>query len=233
MRFIEFVNVDKVFWARDKEVHALSDVSFEIEEGEMCVIVGEPGAGKSTVLNLLGGMDTVTEGRIIFSMVDISSFSQKQFTFYRRNNIGFVFQFEDLIPNLSVLENVEIASQLSRSSFKVEQMLKEVGLGKKLSDFPSGLSREEQQRVAIARALVKRPKLLLCDEPIGDLDYQAGKEILKLLQDINRRLGVSMIIATENTALAAMGDRVIQLNDGRVERVILNQIITPVEVIDW
>ena len=233
MGFIELVNVDKFFRTRDKEIHALQDVTFEIEEGEICVVVGEKNAGKTTLLNLLGGLDTVTRGRMVLSMVDIADFSDKQLTFYRRNNIGFVFQLQDLIPNLNVLENVEIASQLSRGSLKAEQVLKEVGLEKKMPDFPLELSREEQQRVAIARSLVKRPKLLLCDEPIGGLDYKSGKELLKLLQELNQKYGVTTIIVTENTALAAMANRVIQLNRGRVERVVLNQIMTPVEWIEW
>ena len=233
MKFVEFVSVDKTFKSNHTEVHALKDLSFEIEEGEICVIVGEENAGKTTLLNLLGGLDTVTKGSLILSMVDISDFSKKQFTFYRRNNIGFVFQFQDLISNLTVLENVEIASQLSKLSLTPEQALKEVGLEKRMFHFPAQLSEGEQQRVTIARSLTKNPKLMLCDEPTGDLDYQTGKDILMLLQELNRKYGMTTVIATRNTALAAMANRVVQLSQGRIDRVILNPISTPVEWIEW
>jgi putative ABC transport system ATP-binding protein len=233
MSFIQFENVSKIYKTGDVEVHALRDASLEIEEGEICVIVGESGAGKTTLLNVLGGMDTITKGRIYWSHMDISAFSKKELSGYRRNSVGFVFQFYNLIPNLTALENVEIASQLSRTSLDPVKVLKEVGLGDRMNHFPAGLSGGEQQRVAIARALAKNPRLLLCDEPTGALDYQTGKEILKLIQDTCRRRGMTAIIITHNTALCDMADRVIRVKSGRIKDVVVNDYVTPVEELEW
>ena len=233
MAFIQFENVSKIYKTGDVEVHALKNASLEIEEGEICVIVGESGAGKTTLLNVLGGMDTVTTGRIRWSHLDISTFSKKELASYRRNSVGFVFQFYNLIPNLTALENVEIASQLSKHSLDPVKVLKSVGLGDRMNHFPAGLSGGEQQRVAIARALAKNPRLLLCDEPTGALDYKTGKEILKLIQDICRKINMTAIIITHNNALTAMADRVIRVKSGRITEIILNEYITPIEDIEW
>ena len=233
MPFIQFENVSKIYKAGDVEVHALRNASLEIEEGEICVIVGESGAGKTTLLNVLGGMDTVTKGRIRWSHLDITTFSKKELTGYRRNSVGFVFQFYNLIPNLTALENVEIASQLSKHSLDPVKVLKSVGLEDRMNHFPAGLSGGEQQRVAIARALAKNPRLLLCDEPTGALDYKTGKEILKLIQDTCRKINMTAIIITHNNALTAMADRVIRVKSGRITEITLNELITPVENIEW
>lgn len=233
MKIIEFKEVSKTYKTGDVEIHALQDVSLSIEEGEICVIVGESGAGKTTLLNILGGMDTLTEGKVIFSWVDISALDKKQLAAYRRNYIGFVFQFYNLIPNLTALENVEMASQLTKSSLAPTDVLKKVGLEERMNNFPAGLSGGEQQRVAIARALAKNPKLLLCDEPTGALDYHTGKGILKLLQDTSRRNKMTVIIITHNTALTAMADRVIRLKSGKVKEVTVNEVVTPIEEIEW
>ena len=208
MAFIKFSHVNKVYHTGDVQIHALKDASFEVERGEICVIVGQSGAGKTTLLNILGGMDTLTEGKIFLDGVEVSAFKKKQLANYRRNDIGFVFQFYNLIPNLTALENVEIASQLCREPLKPEEVLAGVGLSDRMQNFPAQLSGGEQQRVAIARALAKNPKLLLCDEPTGALDYQTGKAILKLLQDASRNSGMTVIIITHNSALTAMADRV-------------------------
>jgi len=233
MAFLEFVEVNKVYQAGEVEVHALKDASFEIEQGEICVIVGPSGAGKTTLLNILGGMETLTEGKVLFANLDISTLSKKQLASYRRNNVGFVFQFYNLIPNLTALENVEIASQLSSTSLDPLTVLQDVGLEERVDHFPAGLSGGEQQRVAIARALAKNPKLLLCDEPTGALDYQTGKSILKLLQDTSRRDDMTVIIITHNMAITAMADRVIRVKNGTIVDMYLNQTITPVEEIEW
>ena len=233
MSFIQFENVSKIYKTGDVEVHALKNAYLEIEEGEICVIVGESGAGKTTLLNVLGGMDTVTSGRIRWSHLDISAFSKKELAGYRRNSVGFVFQFYNLIPNLTALENVEIASQLSKYSLDPVKVLKSVGLGDRMNHFPAGLSGGEQQRVAIARALAKNPRLLLCDEPTGALDYKTGKEILKLIQDICRKIHMTAIIITHNNALTAMADRVIRVKSGRITEITLNENIIPVEDIEW
>jgi putative ABC transport system ATP-binding protein len=233
MSFIEFRNVSKVYNSGEVAVKALKKVSFEIEEGEICVIVGESGAGKTTLLNILGGMDTLTEGRIFQSYMDISKFSKKELAGYRRNNVGFVFQFYNLIPNLTALENVEIASQLTKNSLDPEKVLEGVGLRERMNHFPAGLSGGEQQRVAIARALAKNPKLLLCDEPTGALDYSTGKDILKLIQDTCRRKNMTTIIITHNTALTEMADRVIRVKSGRIKEMWINEYVTPIEEIEW
>lgn len=231
--FVQFEHVDKVYKTGDIEVHALSDVNFEIQKGEFCVIVGESGAGKTTLLNILGGMDKLTHGIVRMDQTNISSFSRVQLENYRRYDIGFVFQFYNLIPNLTALENVEIAAQLCSDSLPAEGILKAVGLGERMNNFPAQLSGGEQQRVSIARALAKKPKLLLCDEPTGALDYATGKSILKLLQDTCRKNGMTVVIITHNAALAAMADRVIRVKSGTIYSVQLNENVVPVEQIEW
>ena len=214
--FISFDSVKKDYQAGEVTVTALHDVSFQIEQGEICVIVGESGAGKTTLLNILGGMDNLTEGRVTVDGAEVSSFGKKELTAYRRNDVGFVFQFYNLIPNLTALENVEIAAQLKKDSLDPATVLEQVGLKDRMGNFPAQLSGGEQQRVAIARALAKNPKLLLCDEPTGALDYNTGKAILKLLQDTSRSTGMTVIIITHNKALCAMADRVIRVKSGTI-----------------
>ena len=231
--FVQFKDVTKIYKSGDVEVRALSDASFEIQKGEFCVIVGESGAGKTTLLNILGGMDTLTHGQVIMDGAEISSYSRTQLENYRRFDIGFVFQFYNLIPNLTALENVEIAAQLCPDSLPADQVLKAVGLGNRMSNFPAQLSGGEQQRVSIARALAKHPKLLLCDEPTGALDYETGKSILKLLQDSCRQDGMTVVIITHNGALAAMADRVIRVKSGAIHSVRMNDHVVPVEQIEW
>ncbi len=233
MPFIEFQNVNKIYQSGDVKVHALKDASFQIEQGEICVIVGQSGAGKTTLLNILGGMDALTDGKIFLDGVEVSAFKKKELANYRRNDIGFVFQFYNLIPNLTALENVEIASQLCKEPLDPATILEEVGLEERMNNFPAQLSGGEQQRVAIARALAKNPKLLLCDEPTGALDYQTGKAILKLLQDASRKNGMTVLIITHNSALTAMADRVIRVKSGTIAEVQKNQKIIPVEQIEW
>ena len=231
--FVQFKDVTKIYKSGDVEVRALSDASFEIQKGEFCVIVGESGAGKTTLLNILGGMDTLTHGQVIMDGAEISSYSRTQLENYRRFDIGFVFQFYNLIPNLTALENVEIAAQLCPDPLPADRVLKAVGLGNRMSNFPAQLSGGEQQRVSIARALAKHPKLLLCDEPTGALDYGTGKSILKLLQDSCRRDGMTVVIITHNGALAAMADRVIRVKSGAIHSVRMNDHVVPVEQIEW
>ena len=231
--FISFEKVKKDYQAGEVTVTALHDVSFAIEKGEICVIVGESGAGKTTLLNILGGMDSLTEGRVTVDGAEVSSFSKKELTAYRRNDVGFVFQFYNLIPNLTALENVEIAAQLKKDSLDPALVLEQVGLKDRMGNFPAQLSGGEQQRVAIARALAKNPKLLLCDEPTGALDYNTGKAILKLLQDTSRSTGMTVIIITHNKALCAMADRVIRVKSGTIRSVQKNEEIIPVEEIEW
>lgn len=233
MSFVTFENVGKIYKTGDVEVRALRDVTFEIEEGEMCVVVGQSGAGKTTLLNILGGMDSLTEGKVVLSGRDISALNDKQLATYRRHDIGFVFQFYNLIPNLTALENVEIASQLSKNPLDSREVMKLVGLDHRMSNFPAQLSGGEQQRVAIARALAKNPKLLLCDEPTGALDYETGKAILKLLQDTCRNSGTTVVIITHNSALTAMADRVVKVKNGTIDAVLINDKPTPVEEIEW
>lgn len=231
--FVQFEDVTKIYKIGDVEVKALSGASFEIEKGEFCVIVGESGAGKTTLLNILGGMDTLTSGRVWMDGVEISSFDRTKLENYRRFDIGFVFQFYNLIPNLTALENVEIAAQLCPDPVPADEMLRAVGLGHRLNNFPAQLSGGEQQRVSIARALAKRPKLLLCDEPTGALDYETGKSILKLLQDTCRRDGMTVVIITHNAALSRMADRIIRVKSGTIHSIRMNEHITPVEEIEW
>ena len=231
--FVQFQHVSKTYRTGDVAVHALSDVNFEIEKGEFCVIVGESGAGKTTLLNILGGMDTLTSGAVWMDGVKISDFGRTQLENYRRFDIGFVFQFYNLIPNLTALENVEIAAQLCPDPLPADQVLHAVGLGDRMGNFPAQLSGGEQQRVSIARALAKRPKLLLCDEPTGALDYATGKSILKLLQDACRKDGMTVVIITHNSALAAMADRVIRVKSGAIHSIRKNDHVVPVEQIEW
>ena len=231
--YIEATDLSKVYRTGDVETVALHDVSYTIDKGEICVIVGASGAGKTTLLNILGGMDTLTSGKILLDGQEISSFDQRQLTTYRRYDIGFVFQFYNLIPNLTALENVELASQISRNPLDPAEVLRQVGLEERISNFPAQLSGGEQQRVAIARALAKNPKLLLCDEPTGALDYNTGKAILKLLQDTCRSTGMTIIIITHNKALTAMADRVISIKSGTISSIRRNETVTPVEEIEW
>ncbi len=231
--FVQFDNVSKIYKTGDVEVRALSQASFEIQQGEFCVIVGESGAGKTTLLNILGGMDSLTSGRVVMDGVDISAYNRVQLENYRRHDVGFVFQFYNLIPNLTALENVEIAAQLCKNPVPAEEMLEAVGLGHRKGNFPAQLSGGEQQRVSIARALAKRPKLLLCDEPTGALDYETGKAILKLLQDTCRRDGMTVVIITHNAALSAMADRIIRVKSGTIHSIRMNDNIIPVEQIEW
>ena len=231
--FVEFQNVRKVYQTGELEIEALRDVSFEIEKGEFCVIVGASGAGKTTILNILGGMDTLTSGHVWLDGSEISSYNKKQLTAYRRYDVGFVFQFYNLVGNLTAKENVELASQICRDPLDAETVLCQVGLEDRMRNFPAQLSGGEQQRVAIARALAKNPKLLLCDEPTGALDYNTGKSVLKLLQDTCRKHGVTVIVITHNSALAAMADRIITVKSGTVENVRLNEHIIDVADIEW
>jgi putative ABC transport system ATP-binding protein len=231
--FAEFQGVCKTYGSGEGRIAALSDVSFTIGQGEICVIVGASGAGKTTLLNILGGMDTLTSGKVFLGGSEISAYSSRQLTTYRRRDVGFVFQFYNLLPNMTALENVEIASQLCRNPMPAAEILRAVGLGERLGNFPAQLSGGEQQRVAIARALAKNPKLLLCDEPTGALDYQTGKQILKLLQDQSREKGMTVVIITHNSALTAMADRVVRLQSGRVKSVVCQDRPVPVEEIEW
>ena len=233
MSFIEFEKVRKVYATGDIEIEALHDVTFAVEKGEVCVIVGPSGAGKTTLLNILGGMDTLTDGTIRMDGQEVSALNRRQLTNYRRYDVGFVFQFYNLVQNLTALENVELANQISKTPLDAREILTQVGLPDRLANFPSQLSGGEQQRVAIARALAKRPKLLLCDEPTGALDDQTGKQILTLLQDSARLNGVTVIIITHNSALTAMADRVVTIKNGTVGRMTVNEHPRPVSEIEW
>ena len=233
MAFVEFENVGKTYHMGEVEIHALHDTSFEVEKGELVVIGGPSGAGKTTLLNILGGMDTLSTGRVMLDGREISALSKKELTNYRRHDVGFVFQFYNLIGNLTALENVELANQICKNPLNAEEILKEVGLEERKKNFPSQLSGGEQQRVAIARALAKNPKLLLCDEPTGALDYQTGKAILQLLQDTGRRTGMTVIIITHNGALTAMADRVIRVKNGTVSSVTKNEHPQNISEIEW
>jgi putative ABC transport system ATP-binding protein len=233
MAFVEFQNVGKVYKTGQVEINALHDTSFEIEKGELVVIVGPSGAGKTTLLNILGGMDTLTSGKVMLDGQEISALNRKQLTNYRRHDVGFVFQFYNLIGNLTALENVELANQICKDPLEAEKVLEDVGLAERMKNFPSQLSGGEQQRVAIARALAKNPKLLLCDEPTGALDYQTGKAILQLLQDTGRRTGMTVVIITHNSALTAMADRVIKVKNGTVSSVKLNEHPQDIQEIEW
>lgn len=233
MAFVGCRHLKKTYRMGEVTISALSDVNFEIEKGEFCVIVGASGAGKTTILNIIGGMDTLTDGEVILDGKKISDYKSKQLTTYRRYDIGFVFQFYNLVQNLTALENVELASQICKEPIDAMTVLKQVGLENRAANFPAQLSGGEQQRVAIARALAKNPKLLLCDEPTGALDYATGKQVLKLLQDTCRRDGKTVVVITHNSALTAMADRVITVKNGTVTSVIKNEKIVPVEDIEW
>jgi len=231
--FVTLEHVSKTYKSGDVEVSALRDATFTIDQGEIVVIVGQSGAGKTTLLNILGGMDTLTSGKVWLAGQEISAYNNKQLAKYRREEIGFVFQFYNLVPNLTALENVELAAQIVKDSIPAAEVLTQVGLGDRLNNFPAQLSGGEQQRVSIARALAKKPKLLLCDEPTGALDYNTGKEVLKLLQDQSRQNGMTVVIITHNSALTAMADRVIRVKSGQIRSVVKNEHIVPVEDIEW
>lgn len=233
MSYVKFEHVKKVYHMGEVSIEALRDADFEIEKGEICVIVGASGAGKTTLLNILGGMDTLTEGRVLLDGREISTLSDKELTTYRRYDIGFVFQFYNLIQNLTALENVSLATQICKNPLPPSEVLDMVGLSDRKNNFPAQLSGGEQQRVAIARALAKNPKLLLCDEPTGALDYNTGKSILKLLQDTSRQTGMTVVIITHNSALTAMADRIIRVKSGTVISQEKNSHIVPVEDIEW
>ena len=233
MAFVEFYDVGKTYHMGEVEINALHDASFEVEKGELVVIVGPSGAGKTTLLNILGGMDTLTCGKVVLDGREISALDKKQLTDYRRHDVGFVFQFYNLIGNLTALENVELANQICKNPLDAAKILQDVGLGARSKNFPSQLSGGEQQRVAIARALAKNPKLLLCDEPTGALDYQTGKAILQLLQDTGRKTGMTIIIITHNGARTDMADRVIQVRNGTIKSVKLNENPKNIAEIEW
>lgn len=233
MSFIEFDSVYKRYKMGEVVINAADGVTFNIEQGEFCIVVGASGAGKTTVLNMLGGMDSCDDGKIRVAGELINGFSSKRLIEYRRHDVGFVFQFYNLIPNLTALENVELATQIVDKSLSAEKVLERVGLGDRMGNFPSQLSGGEQQRVAIARALAKNPKLLLCDEPTGALDYKTGKQILALLQDTCRETGMTVVVITHNQALTPMADRVITLRSGRVQNIEMNESPVPVERIEW
>ena len=233
MSYIEFDDVKKIYKMGDVKIKALNGASFTIDKGEFAVIAGASGAGKSTILNLMGGMDTATTGKIIVDKENVSKFAAKRLTTYRRYDIGFVFQFYNLVQNLTVRENVELATQICKNPLDVDEVIESVGLKERSSNFPAQLSGGEQQRVAIARALAKNPKLLLCDEPTGALDYNTGKQILKLLQDTCRERGVTVVVITHNLALTAMGDKVIKVKNGVVDSVTVNENPLPIEQIEW
>lgn len=231
--FIEFHDVCKFYTMGENRIAAADHISFYVDEGEFCVIVGPSGAGKTTVLNMLGGMDTCDEGEILLDGNKISEYNQKQLTTYRRYDVGFVFQFYNLVQNLTARENVELAAEICRDPLDADTVLEEVGLADRRDNFPAQLSGGEQQRVSIARALAKNPKILLCDEPTGALDYKTGKQVLALLQATCREKGRTVIVITHNSALAAMADRVIRINSGRVVDMQQNPNPTPVEQIEW
>ena len=233
MSYIEFKNVNKIYNMGEVEIKALNKTTFEIKKGELVVILGPSGAGKTTCLNILGGMDLATSGQVMVDGKDITNYSNKDLIMYRRNDIGFVFQFYNLVQNLTALENVELAVQLCKDHLNPKTILNKVGLQKRMNNFPSQLSGGEQQRVAIARAIAKNPKLLLCDEPTGALDYKTGKQILKLLEQTARKENMTVIIITHNAAIAPMADKVIKFKNGAVEDIIINKKPTPIDEIEW
>ena len=233
MSYIEFKNVCKDYKMGEVIIHALSNANLSIEKGELVVIVGPSGAGKTTALNILGGMDNATSGRVIVDNKEISRLKNRDLIKYRREDIGFVFQFYNLVQNLTAIENVELATQICKKSLNPEQVMEKVGLAERKNNFPSQLSGGEQQRVAIARAIAKNPKLLLCDEPTGALDYKTGKQILKLLQDMSRKENMTVIIITHNGAIEPMTDKVIKFKNGTAEDMIINENPTPIEEIEW
>lgn len=231
--YVRLKQVKKIYKMGEVEIAAADGIDFSVGKGEFAVVVGASGAGKTTVLNILGGMDTATGGEVIVDGNDVTTYNTKQLTAYRRDDIGFVFQFYNLVPNLTALENVELALQICKDPLDAMAVLEDVGLGERAANFPAQLSGGEQQRVSIARALAKNPKLLLCDEPTGALDYNTGKAILKLLQDTCRKKGMTVILITHNSAIAPMADRVIKIKNGKVSKVTLNENPIPVETIEW
>ena len=231
--YLKFKGVTKIYGSGNTQINALDGVDFEIEQGEFCILLGSSGAGKTTLLNMLGGMDTITSGKIEFDGKDISALSKRELIVYRRHDVGFVFQFYNLIPNLTALENVEIAAQLCKEPIPAEDALKMVGLSDRANNFPAQLSGGEQQRVAIARALAKNPRLLLCDEPTGALDYVTGKAVLKLLYDLSRERNTTVIIITHNQAIAPMADRIIRIKSGKILSNEINTNVTPIDEIEW
>jgi len=233
VQYIEFQKVHKKYKMGEIEIDALKNTSFSIDKGELVVIVGPSGAGKTTTLNILGGMDTATSGKVFVDNKNITELSKKQLITYRRNDIGFVFQFYNLVQNLTAKENVELATQLCKDALDVNDILKKVGLENRKDNFPSQLSGGEQQRVAIARAIAKNPKLLLCDEPTGALDYKTGKSILKLLQDMSKKVGITVLIITHNSAIAPMADKVIRFKNGTVEKIETNENPVSIDTIEW
>jgi len=233
VQYIEFQKVNKKYKMGEIEIDALKNTSFSIDKGELVVIVGPSGAGKTTTLNILGGMDTATSGKVFVDNKNITELSKKQLITYRRNDIGFVFQFYNLVQNLTAKENVELATQLCKDALDVNDILKKVGLENRKDNFPSQLSGGEQQRVAIARAIAKNPKLLLCDEPTGALDYKTGKSILKLLQDMSKKVGITVLIITHNSAIAPMADKVIRFKNGTVEKIETNENPVSIDTIEW
>lgn len=233
MAYIEVTHETKRYQSGSTEILANNDVSFTVEKGELVVILGSSGAGKSTLLNILGGMDTASEGSVVIDGKDIAQYNSHQLTDYRRTDVGFVFQFYNLVSNLTAKENVELASQIVRNASDPEEVLRSVGLGERMVNFPAQLSGGEQQRVAIARAVAKNPKILLCDEPTGALDYRTGKQVLQILEDMSRRQGVTVIIVTHNAAIAPIADRVIRMHDARVQAIEINRKPTPITEIEW
>lgn len=231
--FVKLENVTKIYHMGEVDIHAVDGVNFSIDKGEFVVVVGPSGAGKTTILNILGGMDQASSGHVLVDGKDIAKYSQRQLTGYRRNDIGFVFQFYNLVPNLTALENVELALQICKNPLDAREVLSGVGLEDRMKNFPAQLSGGEQQRVSIARALAKNPKLLLCDEPTGALDYQTGKAILKLLQDMCRKSGMTVIVITHNSALTPTADRVIRIKNGKVTEMYKNEHPALVESIEW
>lgn len=233
MAYIEVKNNTKTYQLANSTIHANKDISFSINKGELVVILGASGAGKSTLLNILGGMDTNTSGQVIIDGQDISEYNRRQLTTYRRNDVGFVFQFYNLVPNLTAKENVELASEIVSDALDASQALKAVGLASRQDNFPAQLSGGEQQRVAIARALAKKPKLLLCDEPTGALDYHTGKQVLQILQDMSQQHGSTVLIVTHNAALAPIANQVIHIHDGQVKKIEHNRQPAPIADIEW
>jgi putative ABC transport system ATP-binding protein len=233
MSYVEFSHVGKNYKMGELSIRALSDVSFSVEKGEVCVIVGASGAGKTTILNILGGMDTLSSGSVWLDGTEISSYNNKQLTAYRRYDVGFVFQFYNLVGNLTAKENVELASQICRDPLDAETFLRQVGLGERMNNFPSQLSGGEQQRVAIARALAKNPKLLLCDEPTGALDYNTSRDILRLIGRVSEQYRTTILMVTHNEAISAMADQIVKLKDGRVRRSWMNENKVSADEIEW
>lgn len=233
MSYIEVKNCTKIYQMGDSTIYANKDISFSIDQGELVIILGTSGAGKSTLLNIIGGMDTNTSGNVIIDGNDISQYNKRQLTTYRRKDVGFVFQFYNLVPNLTAKENVELASEIVKDAMKAEEALENVGLGERMDNFPAQLSGGEQQRVAIARAVAKKPKILLCDEPTGALDYNTGKQVLKILQDMSVKNHSTVIIVTHNAALAPIGNQVIHIHDGQVKEITRNDNPADISSIEW